>query len=240
MNLVAGGAVIAGAAFLGGAAGFGTALVSTPLLLLLGYPLPFVITVNMAMNMLTRTSVTFQLRQYVTRRSWSLVLGSVPGLVLGVVVLSSISEHLIKLAAGIVVLVLTVLMARAIDAPTPRPLPGAPVVAGFAGGFLGSTTSLNGMPPVLLLARDKVAPLSFLADLAVYFVLSNAVALVVLDLGHELSSRALFPALLLWLPGSLIGNQIGITVGTRLPERLFRWVTIIVAVVSGLMTVVTA
>lgn len=240
MNLVAGGAVIAGAAFLGGAAGFGTALVSTPLLLLLGYPLPFVITVNMSMNMLTRTSVTFQLRQYVTRRSWSLVLGSVPGLVLGVFVLSSISAHLIKFAAGIAVLALTVLMARAINAPPPGPLRGAPLAAGFAGGFLGSTTSLNGMPPVLLLARDKVAPLSFLADLAVYFVLSNAVALVVLELGHELSYRALFPALLIWLPGSLIGNQIGITVGTRLPERLFRWVTIVVAVVSGLMTVITA
>ncbi len=232
--------MIAGAAFLGGAAGFGTALVSTPLLLLLGFPLPFVITLNLAMNMLTRLSVTYQLRQHVTRRSWLLIIGSVPGLVLGVIVLTSISAHVIKLATGIAVLGLTVLVARAIDAPPPRALPAAPFAAGFAGGFLGSTTSLNGMPAVLLLARDKVAPISFLADLAVYFVLSNAIALAVLKFGNALNMQALFPALILWLPGSLIGNQIGITLGTRLPERLFRWLTITIAVVSGIITLVTA
>ncbi len=240
MSLVAGGGVIAGAAFLGGAAGFGTALVSTPLLLLLGFPLPFVITLNLAMNMLTRVSVTYQLRAHVTRRSWLLIIGSVPGLILGVLVLTTVSAHAIKIATGVAVLGLTILIARAIDAPPPRSLPGAPVAAGFAGGFLGSTTSLNGMPAVLLLARDKVAPASFLADLAVYFVLSNAIGLGVLKVGNELSTRALFPALLLWLPGSLVANQVGITLGTRLPERLFRWLTIGVALVSGVMTLVTA
>ncbi len=209
-------------------------------MLLLGFPLPFVITLNLAMNMLTRISVTYQLRAHVTRRSWLLIIGSVPGLILGVVVLTSISAHVIKMATGVLVLGLTALIARAIDAPPPRPLRGAPIVAGFAGGFLGSTTSLNGMPAVLLLARDKVAPISFLADLAVYFVLSNAIGLVVLKVGNSLNTHALYPALLLWLPGSLIGNQIGITLGTRLPERFFRWMTIVVAVVSGVMTLVTA
>jgi len=237
---VAGGAVTSGSAFLGGAAGFGTALVSTPLLLLLGFPLPFVITLNLAMNMLTRVSVTYQLRIHITRRSWLLIIGSVPGLILGVLVLTSVSAHEIKLATGVAVLGLTLLVARAIDAPPPRPMRGAPLAAGFAGGFLGSTTSLNGMPAVLLLARDKVAPVSFLADLAVYFVLSNAIGLTVLKFGHALNTQALFPVLFLWLPGSLIGNQIGITLGTRLPERLFRWLTIAVALVSGVVTLVTA
>jgi hypothetical protein len=239
-SLMAGGAVIAGAACLGGAAGFGTALVSTPLLLLLGFPLPFVITLNLSMNMLTRMSVTYQLRAHVTRRSWMLILGSIPGLVLGVVVLTSISAHAIKLGTGVAVLVLTFLVARAVDAPPPRPLPGAPLAAGLAGGFLGSTTSLNGMPAVLLLAHDKVAPKSFLADLAVYFVLSNAIALIILRFGNALNTSALFPTLLLWLPGSLIGNYLGVRFGTRLPERIFRWFTITVAVVSGIMTLVTA
>lgn len=240
MDLIAGSLVILGANFLGGTAGFGNSLISTPLLLLLGFPLPFVVTVNLSMTMLTRLPVTYQLRNYVTSRSWRLILGSAPGLALGVVVLTTIPSHLIKLATGVVIVVLTVLVARALDAPPPRPLRGAPLVAGFAGGFLGSTTSLNGMPAVLLLARDKVAPVSFLADLAVYFVLSNALALGVLELGHKLSTRALFPALVVWLPGALIGNQLGVTLGTRLPERLFRWLTIAIAIVSGVITIVTA
>ena len=51
-------------------------------------------------------------------------------------------------------------LAAAVSRPRaarPRPLPGAPVAAGFAGGFLGAATSLNGVAPVLLLARDKGA-----------------------------------------------------------------------------------
>ena len=228
------------AAFLGGAAGFGSALISTPILLLLGFPLPFVITLNLAMNMVTRASVIYRLRKYVTGRSWMLVLGSFPGLVLGVIALTRVSAHDIKFGTGVVIVVLTVLLARAINSPPPRPIRGAPLVAGFAGGVLGSTTSVNGLPPVLLLARDKVKPVSFLADLSVYFVLSNAIGLAVLWVGNELSARALFPALFLWLPGSLVTNQLGISVATRLPERIFRWITIAIAITAGVVTVMTA
>ncbi|HEX3722814.1 MAG TPA: sulfite exporter TauE/SafE family protein [Nitrolancea sp.] len=228
------------AATLGGAAGFGTSLMSTPLLLLLGFPLSFVVTLNLAMNMVTRVAASIHLRRHITRRSTWLIIGSVPGLIVGVLVVSRISEHLIKLGTGVVVLVLTLFLARAISAPAPRPLRGAPVVAGMAGGFLGATTSLNGMPAVLLLARDKVAPASFLADLAFYFVVSNALALAILRLSHAMNTRALFPALLVWLPGSIIGNQIGIALGTRLPERVFRWFIIVVAFIAGVITIATA
>lgn len=213
---------------------------STPLLLLLGFPLSFVVTLNLAMNMVTRVAASIHLRRHITRRSTWLIIGSVPGLIVGVLVVSRISEHLIKLGTGVVVLVLTLFLARAISAPAPRPLRGAPVVAGMAGGFLGATTSLNGMPAVLLLARDKVAPASFLADLAFYFVVSNALALAILRLSHAMNTRALFPALLVWLPGSIIGNQIGIALGTRLPERVFRWFIIVVAFIAGVITIATA
>jgi uncharacterized membrane protein YfcA len=240
MNYLLGGILIATAATLGGAAGFATSLVSTPFLLLLGFPLPFVVTLNLSMNMLTRVATMVKLRRFITRRSSWLIVGSIPGLVLGVLVVTSVSSHAIKFGTGVVVLLLTVILARTISSAPPKPLKGGPAVAGFAGGFLGATTSLNGMPAVLLLARDKVAPASFLADLAFYFVVSNAIALGILWLSNTLNTRALFPALLLWLPGSLIGNQIGIALGTRLPERIFRWFIIVVAFVAGVMTLVTA
>jgi uncharacterized membrane protein YfcA len=213
---------------------------SAPLLLLLGFPLSFIVTVNLAMNMVTRVAASIHLRRHITRRSSWLIAGSIPGLIVGVLVLTSVSSHLIKLGTGAVVLVLTAFLARAMSAPAPRPIKAAPALAGFAGGFLGATTSLNGMPAVLLLARDKVAPVSFLADLSFYFVLSNAIALSILWISHTLNTRALFPALLLWLPGSIIGNQIGIALGTRLPERVFRWFIIVVAFAAGVITLVTA
>src|SRR3954470_3306728 len=168
MDLALGALSVAAASFLGGVTGFGYALVATPLLLLAGFPLPFVVTANLTLALVTRVSIAYRFRAFVTpRRVAALVLGSVPGLWIGTRVLTSVDPSAIKLAAGVLVMVVAMAMARSLGAPAPRPLPGAPVAAGFAGGFLGATTSLNGVAPVLLLARDKAAPRSFIADLAV-------------------------------------------------------------------------
>jgi uncharacterized protein len=100
--------------------------------------------------------------------------------------------------------------------------------------------SLNGVAPVLLLARDKAQPRVFLANLAVYFVASNAIGLVVLLAEGALEPDALFPAFVLWLPGSLAGNWIGTTIAPRLPDAAFRRVTLTVVFVAGGLTAITA
>lgn len=239
--LLAGGLSVLAASFLGGVTGFGYSLVATPLLLLLGLPLPFVVTVNLALACVTRMSVAYRFRADLkVRRAAGLIAGSVPGLWLGVAVLTTVDESTIKLGAGLVVMVAAMLLWRAASAPPPRPLPGAPVAAGFAGGFLGSATSLNGVAPVLLLARDKAAPRSVLADLALYFVASNAIGLAILLAEGALEADALFPAFLVWLPGSLAANWAGTAIGPRLPEADFRRVTLVIVFVAGGVTALTA
>jgi uncharacterized protein len=218
MDLVLGALSVLAASFLGGVTGFGYSLVATPLLLLAGFPLPFVVTANLALALVTRISVAYRFRRSLSpRRVALLVGGSVPGLWLGVTVLRAVDPQTIKVAAGLVTMVAAVLLARSVTAPPPRRIPGAPVAAGFFGGFLGASTSLNGVAPVLLLARDKASPRSFLADLAMYFVASNAIGLIVLAVQGALREDALTGAFLLWLPGSVIGNWLGTTLGPRLP-----------------------
>jgi hypothetical protein len=241
LSLVGGGVVVAAAAFLGGVTGFGYSLVATPLLLLIGFPLQFVVTVNLSLACVTRLQVVYRFRAYANRKrsSW-LVAGAVPGLWLGVVVLTGVDEAVIKVAAGVIVMTAAVLIYRSIDAPPPREIPGAPFVAGLVGGFLGTATSLNGVGPVLLLARDKAEPRSVMADLAIYFVAAAAVGLTILALRDAVDEDALFPAFVAWLPGSLIGNWLGTTVGPRLPEMTFRRLTLAVVFAAGALTVITA
>jgi uncharacterized membrane protein YfcA len=241
MDLLAGALVVAAASFLGGVTGFGYSLVATPLLLILGFDLPFVVTANLALACVTRISVAYRFRSDAKPgRAAGLIAGSVPGLWLGAVVLTTVDVSTIKLGAGLVVMVAAVLLWRAVNAPPPRELPGAPVAAGFAGGFLGAATSLNGVAPVLLLARDKAAPRSVLADLALYFVVSNAIGLAFLLVEGGLESDALWPAFVLWLPGSLAGNWVGTAVGPGLPEAAFRRLTLAIVFVAGAVTAVTA
>jgi uncharacterized protein len=241
MDLLAGALVVAAAAFLGGVTGFGYSLVATPLLLLLGFPLPFVVTANLAVACVTRISVAYRFRSDARpRRAAALIAGSIPGLWLGVVVLTEVDDATLKLGAGVVVMVAAVLLWRAVSKPPPREVPGAPLAAGFAGGFLGAATSLNGVAPVLLLARDKAAPRSVLADLALYFVASNAIGLAFLLAEGALDSEALFPAFVLWLPGSLAANWAGTAIGPSLPETAFRRLTLAIVFVAGAVTALTA
>jgi uncharacterized membrane protein YfcA len=229
------------ASFLGGVTGFGYSLVATPLLLLLGFPLPFVVTVNLALAFVTRMPVAYRFRSDLCRRRVTgLIVGSIPGLWLGVQVLEAVPESTIKLGAGLVVMAVALHLWRAESAPAPtRQLPGAPLAAGLAGGFLGSSTSLNGVAPVLLLARDRASPRSFLADLALYFVVSNGIGLLVLLADGALEPDALAPAFLVWLPGSLLANWVGTLVGPRLPEAGFRRATLAIVFVAGAVTAVT-
>jgi uncharacterized membrane protein YfcA len=241
VDLLAGALIVLAASFLGGVTGFGYSLVATPLLLLLGFPLPFVVTVNLALACLTRISVAYRFRADLKRRrAAGLIAGSVPGLFLGATVLTTVDVSTIKLGAGLVVMAAAVLLWRAVTAPPPREIPGAPLAAGFAGGFLGAATSLNGVAPVLLLARDKAAPRSVLADLALYFVASNAIGLAVLLAAGALESDALWPAFMLWLPGSLVGNWAGTVIGPRLPEAAFRRLTLAIVFAAGAVTALTA
>ena len=242
MALLVGAIIVTVASFLGGVTGFGYSLVATPLLLLDGYSLPFVVTVNLALALITRVSVAVRFRHSMWPRRVALLIGgAIPGLWLGVEVLSAVNPTDIKVAAGIVTMVAAALLARSVSAPPPRrTIPGAAAVAGFFGGFLGASTSLNGVAPVLLLARDKAAPRSFLADLAMYFVGANAIGLVILAAQHTLRTDALSPAFLVWLPGSIVGNWLGTTLGPRLPEVAFRRLTLAIVFIAGGVTAITA
>ena len=97
MDLLAGGVVVLAASFLGGVTGFGYSLVATPLLLVLGFPLPFVVTANLALACVTRISVAYRFRSDARPgRAAGLIAGSVPGLWLGAVVLTTVDVSTIR------------------------------------------------------------------------------------------------------------------------------------------------
>lgn len=240
-SLILGGGVVALAAFLGGVSGFGAALVCTPILLLIGFPLDFVVTVNLVLLLFTRLSTSYRFRKHVHFRTASmLIISSIPGLYLGVRVLDRVDASTIKFLAGLFIVIVAVMMSWPRATRHSPTIPGAPLLAGLAGGFLGSTTSLSGIPPAMLLTRDEVEPLSFLATLAAYFVVSSGIALTLLANQGALVASALFPVSTLWLPGAIIGNSLGSTFGSRLPEAAFKRATLAIVFVAGCVTVFTA
>ena len=238
--LIVGGLAVAAAALLAGSSGFGFALVATPVLVLSGFTLPFVVAANLLISLATRVSVAWRLRAAIDRRRVALLVGSaVPGLWIGSRTLGAIDERTLKVAVGIVIALAAATLAWA-DRHPPRPrIRGLTVVAGFTGGLLGTTTSLIGVPPALLFARRRLATASFFADLAIYFIAVSAIGLAILAMDAQLSGDAV-RAFAWWLPGVLVANAIGTSLGLRLPGTVFRRLTLGFAFVAGIVTAVTA
>jgi uncharacterized membrane protein YfcA len=238
--LVLGGLLVAAAAFLAGASGFGLGLVATPLLLISGFSLPFVVTANLLISLATRVTVVGRMRRSITwRRVAALVGGAIPGLWIGSVTLGAVDLRDVRVAVGTLVAVAALGLAW-FDRHPPRPrLRGLNLLAGFLGGVLGTTTSLTGVPPALLLTRRRLAQQAFFADLAVYFVASSVIGLAILAANGHLSGSGA-RAFLWWLPGVLIANALGTTAGLRMPARVFRSVTLCLAFAAGVVTAATA
>ena len=233
------------AAFLGGVVGFAYGLVALPLLLLLGVPLPDVVVINLLVGLITRLVVVVRRHADIDRtRVGLLIAGSLPGILLGVVVRDLIDVRTIQIGAGVLTLVaVAALMHRQRSSPVgPQQVNNAAVVvtAGALGGFLGSTTSLNGVPPALLLTGSRATTRSLVADLAAYFVAGNVLTLLILLVGGHPPSAGIWPMLALWVPVSLVANFVGITLGPRLPQLLFRRLTLVVISISGALSTVQA
>jgi uncharacterized protein len=228
-------------ATMGGITGFGSSLLSTPTLLLLGLPLRSIVIVNLSTVLITRGMTALRLREHVSpRRPALLVLGSIPGLYCGTLLLGVVDVAFLKRFAGIAIILATLIQMASMRRPPPPRIPGAPIVAGWLGGVLGATTSLNGIPPAILMARDRAAPRSFQAELALYFTVSNAIGLILLAARGAFVGHALVPTALVWMPGALVGNAIGTALGGRLPVRLFLSFAFALAGIAGAITALTA
>lgn len=235
--VVAVAAAVAAGSFLGGVTGFGYGLLASPLLLALGIPLPTVVRLNLLLGLVTRLTVVWRLHSHITRRSWLLVAGSVPGYVAGSLLLGSVDPHWLKVTAGAVI----VAMALAQLVPRlPRIRVAAPqcVAAGAIGGTLGATTSLNGVVPALLFHQADTPPRRFIADLALYFVVANAVGLAATS-AVGVAAPHLWVYFAASLPTSVVANAVGVTLAPRLPARIFRTVTLVVSVGAGIVAILT-
>jgi uncharacterized protein len=236
------GAAVGVAAILGGATGFGASLLATPLLLLVGLPVPEVVVINLTATLVTRIAVVCRWHRHVTWRRVALLgIGSVPGAWLGSETATLVDSHVLKPVAGVLVTLAGLRMAwaaRRTARPPCSPSAGWQALTGLVGGYLSTSTSLNGPPTALMLARAGLTPVAFIADLAGYFVVTNVLALTVLGLRDQIPHSALWPALPVCVAAALAGNIVGGWVGRALPTRTFRLVVITLVVIAGIATAV--
>lgn len=180
------------------ATGVGVGILSSPVLLLVD---PAFVPACIVIVVLPLTfSVAWADRSHIDRPGVTAALvGRVPGLIIGAMVVASISDDMLA-----VLVATTVLLGVAVSLTTKRftPTPSALVVAGFGSGFTGTAVGVGG-PPIALTYQHS-DPATMRATISLFFSVGSVLTAVALVVAGELGWRQWELAMLL-LPSVLLG-----------------------------------
>jgi uncharacterized membrane protein YfcA len=225
------------AAFVRGVAGFGLALISAPILILILNP-AMVVVVNLLLTLFSNITVLIHSFDKVDlKRILPMIISCLLGIPFGVWVISVITPSIIKLSIGAVVIVSAVLLS--IGSAKPFRARYSSVVAGFLSGLLASSTSLGGPPVVLLMHSQNWSKDSIHPSLAVYFTFLSCFSLSALLLFDKVKLEMITTAASL-APALFIGVGLGIIVFRRINARVFRILSMSIIICAGLFSIISA
>ncbi|HEX5228595.1 MAG TPA: sulfite exporter TauE/SafE family protein [Bryobacteraceae bacterium] len=211
-------AVLFFATFIRSALGFGEALIAVPLLAL-------VLPVQVAAPLAVLVSITVALvvviqdwRNVHVRSAGWLVVSTLFGIPLGLLMLKTVSESIVKEALGafIIAFALYSLAGRKPELHSDRLAPAF----GFVAGILGGAYGMNGPPLVVYGLMRRWQPLQFRATLQGYFLIASIVGMA----GYALTglwTMTVSRYFLLSFPLALVAIFLGRVVHRRLSAARF-------------------
>lgn len=214
--------VTAVAAVVNGAIGYGFSSITVPLALLTFASRvlnPALVLVEVVLNWYVLI-VNRKSAGVAARRVWPIVVGLVPGVVVGSTFLANVPSELVKLVTYTVMIPLILLQASGLRRPfrNERAV-GVPFGAGL--GVLYSVTTISGPPLAMLLNNQGLARRDFRASLGVVRVAESTMTAVAYLLLGFYTPRSL--GLVPWIvPSVLIGVPIGAALIRSLDAETFR------------------
>ena len=199
--------------------GFGFALVAAPALVALTDPITSVSIISVLGVVVSTVTLAAGRRRPVIQGSTSatLVATALPGLVLGVVLLTRLPEDVVRAIIGAIVLAALVQRHRGTGRDREQTRPSKPVLAalGVTAGALTTSTGLNGPPMAAVLAAHETPSREARDTLAVVFVALGLLGTAAL----AISGNFTLPTEALALPpAALVGGVAGHRVFDRLAE----------------------
>ena len=159
---------------------------------------------------------------------WSLP-ARIPGTLVGVWVVTTLSARELGVAIGAVVLLAVAVTWRALTVPLNR---ATLTTAGFVSGVTGTATSIGG-PPIAILYQHRPAR-EIRTTMAVYFLVGALLSLAALLVVGDLSGDQVVAALVL-LPFLALGAVLGTWTRRSLPTRVVRPAVLLVCAASSLV-----
>lgn len=202
-----------------GLTGFGAGLVAIPLLCLI-IDVTIAVPLLMLNGLLMTSYLSFRLRALVDWKKISpLLLGAIPGILLGSICLTVIDPHLVRTLLGIVLISYSVYSLFV----QPRPL-NMPkwmgYIAGLLTGFITGLISAGGPPVIIYTTLTNWSKDQIKSTLTGFFICNSAVTVLV----HALSGMTTLLVLkyfLVTMPLIVLGAALGSRVTDKINRRTY-------------------
>ena len=228
--------VLMGAAFVIGAIGFGFGLTTSPILLLVHDPQTVVIVIN-AVAIIAFSLVLVETREHLRNRELGrMAIAAVLGTPIGVFALSTLDPTILRIAIGVLVLLLTAMVIFNAEWRVPYPRISGPILGLISSA---STTGLAIGGPILVLffigrGMDRQG---VRASMAFFFTIMYITAAI----GYAIQGLFTTERLILIAaaaPMVALGYWIAIRLTGRMNERVFRPAVVGVILVSSIILIV--
>ena len=222
------------AAFVKGATGLGFSTSALPVLALgigLKAAMPLVIIPSLVSNSIVMAQAGHF--HETVKRFWPMFVATVPGLVVGLVVLDLVNSLMAGAVLGIVLMVYGALTLWLPGRPVPEKLqkPLAPVM-GFATGLVNGITGSQVMPVLPFLLALRLDPKRFIQAINISFSLSSIVMAIGLSKLGLMTLETVWISLAGLIPVYL-GTKLGGIVRSRMDAESFRRLVLIMLVIFG-------
>jgi uncharacterized membrane protein YfcA len=226
------------AGFTHGLSGFGSVLISLPLLALLleiktVIPIAALAAATMALMVLVQVR-----RQFEWKNTAPLILGAVPGIVVGVLLLKLLDSEVIHWILG-TVLILYALMSLLLGSPSRDPSAGWAYPFGFLAGCAGGALGAPGPPVIIYTSLRLWTKDQMKATLQGFFLISG----VIIVLSHAVSGLTTGSVLRFYgvaLPSLILGTYVGSRLYGIIPEPGYRKVVLFLLAGLGIFMLVGA
>jgi uncharacterized membrane protein YfcA len=225
------------AGFVQGLTGFGAALVAIPLL---GFIMDIKTAVPLSMlnGLIITGYLAVALRRHLDREKiLPLLMGALPGILVGVYLLKEADSSLIRYGIGMLLLAYSLYNLLAHPRPL-NPAKGWGYLAGFLTGTIGAAFSAGGPPAIIYTTLTSWSKDEIKATLTGFFVI-NGVITAFMHAASGITTLEILEIFCFTAPFSFIGTTIGSRVSGRINRKTYLQTIYYFLILMGLMMFVT-
>lgn len=214
--------------------GYGFSMIGTPILLLV-YPPHSAIQINIILSIVLSALMIYKIRKEVdTKLLKRLIIGSFPGLVVGIFIYLYLDIDWLKFSVGLIILLVTILIIFKVSVDRTM---GKDFTTGGLSGALTTSIGVPGPPLLLYFSSSHMDMVTLRSTTLAYYLFIYSVSLG-MQITFGGTEWNIWRDALIAVPALIVGVLLGQYLFKRLHQRLFFVITYTILIVTGLYLMV--